>query len=572
MIASQFNNFFANVGPSLAQKITPPVNKSYRNYLFNAIECSFKFLHVDKESVVKVIQNLKPKGSFGSDRISNKLLKLIQNEISDALTLIFNQCVSQNIFPDALKVAKVIPLYKKSEEYILDNYRPVSILPSISKVYEKLLHKQINDYFNNNKLFYTSQYGFRQMHSTELAALELVDRILFDLDKGETPISIFLDLSKAFDTIDHEILIGKLQYYGFHESALNLVKSYLNDRSQFVEFGNVTSERAYISTGVPQGSVLGLLFFIIYANDICKASTLFKPIIYADDTTLTATLSTFQQENNSVQDVINKELCNICDWMKLNKLSLNCRKTKAMLFHMPQKSVFYPDLVLENGNIEFVEEFNFLGILLDKHISWKNHINLITKKISKTAGILNKLKHFLPIDVLLNIYNALIVPYLNYGALLWQKCANRLLVLQKKAIRAICNAKYNAHTGILFKSLGILRCTDICVLQCFKFCYKLENKLLPAYFTCGNVFVRHSSVHSYITRGLDNFALPRVSHDFAKNSPRYKLAKFFNEMTNEFKSKIHSHSMHGFKLYVKKSIINQYITDCNDPNCFSCRQ
>jgi hypothetical protein len=212
------------------------------------------------------------------------------------------------------------------------------------------------------------------MHSTELAAAELVDRIFMDLDKGETPISIFLDLSKAFDTIDHEILINKLQYYGFENSSLLLIRDYLCNRSQYVEYGNEASDFAGIRTGVPQGSVLGPLFFIIYMNDICKASTLFKPIIYADDTTLTATLNTFQNENYPVQDVINSELSNISDWMKLNKLSLSCPKTKAMIFHMPQKVINYPDLCIENVKNSFVDEFNFLGILLDKNLSWKNHI------------------------------------------------------------------------------------------------------------------------------------------------------------------------------------------------------
>jgi hypothetical protein len=264
-------------------------------------------------------------------------------------------------------------------------------------------------------------------------------------------------------------------------------------------------------------------------------------------------------------------LKNIGDWLKLNKLSLNCNKTKAMIFHMPQKTVYYPSLFLENVNIEFVNEFNFLGILFDKHLTWKCHINLIAKKISKTVGILSNLKNILPTSALMNIYNALILPYLNYSALLWQKGANRLLVLQKKAVRAISNVRYNAHTGIIFKTLGLLRCTDICVLQCFKFCYKLEHELLPEYFKHGDIFVRHSSIHSYGTRGTNNYSLPQINHEYAKTSIRYKIAAFFNQMKPEIKSKIYTHSMCGFKIYVKNYLFNQYGSDCNDPNCFSCR-
>lgn len=571
LIANNFNSFFTGLGPNLASKILSPSNKTYTDFLLQHVNSSFKFSHVNRDAVLKVIDGLKSKSSYGNDRISNKLLKIVKHELADALTLIFNQCISQNTFPYALKIAKVIPIYKKNEEYIMDNYRPVSVLPSISKVFEKLLYKQIYEYFCENDLLYTSQYGFRPMHSTELAALEFVDRILFDLDKGEIPISIFLDLSKAFDTIDHEILIRKLQFYGFEELSLQLVRSYLNDRQQYVEFGNVQSQCLRVTTGVPQGSVLGPLFFIIYVNDICKASGLFQPIIYADDTTLTATLSTFRKEDCSIDDTINKELNQICNWMKLNKLSLNCSKTKAMLFHMPQKTVQYPKLVIDNVDIDFVESFNFLGIVIDQNLSWIQHITLISKKISKCVGILNRLKHAVPSNILKNIYNALVLPYLNYGALLWHKCAGRLLVLQKKAIRAISNSKYNAHTGILFRNLGLLTCTDIGALQCFVFCFKLENNLLPKYFLECNIFIRHSAVHSYSTRGLENYALPVIKHEFAKCSIRYKIAIFFNEMTFEFKTKIYTHSINGFKVYVKKKIIEKYETVCIDPNCYSCR-
>jgi hypothetical protein len=570
LIADHFNKFFSNIGPTLARNIITPSNRSYKEFLTQETRFSFKFNQVSTEHVLKVIDGLKPKSSSGVDSISNKLLRNIKEELSEPLTLIFNQCISNNTFPDALKIAKVTPLHKKNDKNIFDNYRPVSVLTSISKVFEKLLHSQIYDYFNNNGLLYISQYGFRKLHSTDLAALEFIDRVIMDLDKGETPISIFLDLSKAFDTIDHEILIDKFKMYGFDTNSVNLVKSYLSGRQQYVTYENVSSDYAYIATGVPQGSVLGPLFFIIYINDICKASSLFKPVIYADDTSLTATLNTFRSENLGTQDMINRELYNICDWMKLNKLSLNCNKTKAMLFRMPQKQLEYPILNIDGVSIEFVSEFNFLGVIIDECISWKNHINLVAKKISKTIGILNKLKHFFPLNILLNIYNALILPYLNYGALLWHRCSNRLLVLQKRALRVISCSKYNAHTSSLFKNLGLLRCTDICTIQCYKFCYKLEKRLLPDYFS--GIFVKQSAIHSHSTRGHDKYTLPSIKHEFARNSIRYFATTAFNNMNEDIKSKIFLYTMNGFKQYVKRFLLNQYDTVCNIPNCFSCQR
>jgi hypothetical protein len=327
-IANHFNQYFTNIGPSLANDIVTSGENTFESYLNERHSSCFHFTHVTPEQVNKVIENLKPKTSRGKDNLSNKVLKQIKNEISECLTIIINQCFSKGIFPNSLKIAKVIPLYKKNQNYLFDNYRPVSILPSISKVFEKIMHTQIYDYLNENKLLYVSQYGFRALHSTELATLELINRITCELDKGQSPISIFIDLSKAFDTIDHNILIRKLKYYGFSTNSVNLVKDYLSNRRQYVEYDEINSHELNITTGVPQGSVLGPLFFIIYLNDLNKVNSSFTPIIYADDTTLLASLNQFHSDTNSLSVNINSELSKYSTWLKLNKLSLSCNKTQ----------------------------------------------------------------------------------------------------------------------------------------------------------------------------------------------------------------------------------------------------
>ena len=227
VIANKFNTFFTNIGPTLASQINVEGIQLYAGYLKHPCCNTFSFKPIDVSTTIKIIDNLNSKYSFGKDGMSNNLLKLIKNEICESVTLIINQSLTTGIFPNKLKIAKVIPLFKKGDIYTFDNYRPISLLPSISKIFERTIYDQIYNYFQNNELFYNSQYGFRKNHSTELATLEIIDRIIQEMDKYNTPINIYIDLSKAFDTIDHNILLCKLKYYGLNGAALDLCRNYL---------------------------------------------------------------------------------------------------------------------------------------------------------------------------------------------------------------------------------------------------------------------------------------------------------------------------------------------------------
>ena len=569
VISDEFNKYYTEVGIRLANSIEVPPGLTFQSYLADSVIQQFDFKLVNRNDVLAAIDSLNSKTSSGFDGLSTIMLKSVKYEVCDSLTLIINQSLTTGLFPEKLKIAKVIPLHKGDDKSDISNYRPISMLSSVSKVFERIIHDQLYQYFDSNKLFYHSQYGFRKQRSTELAALELVEYILTEMDKNETPINVYLDLSKAFDTLDHDILLHKLIHYGLKEKATDLLRNYLQNRTQFVAIDNISSAQMPLKVGVPQGSILGPLLFIIYVNDMTSATRAFHPIIYADDTTLAASLNSFVAGIEEPEVYLNDELQKVSNWMKANKLSINKRKTKAMVFHTPQRRILHPSIRIDNTDIEYVTQFNFLGIIIDKNLNWKAHKDMISKRISKFIGVINKLKNTIPQSALLHIYNSLVQSHLTYGMLLWGRKCNEIFTLQKKAIRAVTNAGFNSHTSALFKGLNILKFPDLCTLQEYKFCYKRMNNQLPEYFN-DLLPIAPVAVHSYGTRFGQHFRMPRIRHEFARMSICYRYISSLNNMPDNFRVKLTSHSYQGFKNYVKTMFIANYSILCDSPGCYIC--
>ena len=567
-IADAFNEYFVNIGPTLSKQISDVKEKSYKTFLLNKVSTSFNFELINVDILTKVIKSLKTKNSAGPDGISTKLLKYLSPALVKPLTLIINQSIISGIFPDRLKIAKVLPLYKKDDKFNVENYRPISLLSAISKLFERVVFNQLYAYFVKNKLFYPSQYGFRDKHSTEFAAVELVDRVMEQLDKGNCAISIFMDLSKAFDTLDHKILLQKLRYYGLQNTPLRWFDSYLTGRLQYVEVNGACSDSLPITTGVPQGSILGPLLFIIYMNDIPNSSSEVNFILYADDTSIFTSID-LSNIQNSVD--INNELHKVSTWLRCNKLSLNISKTKFMFFHHHKKNIRgkVPEIKINNTDIARVQNFNFLGININENLSWKSHCDFLAGKLSKVAGILNKLKNWVPYIILKTIYYSLFQSYINYGILLWGYECNRIFKLQKRAIRSITRAKYNAHTEPLFKLCAILKLNDLLKLNALKFYYKYCRRELPVYFN-SFIFLPQSQIHTYPTRHGNLVRTNSTRTFFAEKCLRNYLPLLINSISAALLDKIHTHSIQSFARHVKNSMFDKYEFECSIVNCYIC--
>ena len=404
---------------------------------------------------------------------------------------------------------------------------------------------RLKQYLEEHNLLYKSQYGFRENHSTKYAALELIDHISNNLDNGKVPFSIFLDLSKAFDTLDHTSPTQKLKHYGIKGCALKLLKNYLSNRKQYVELNNVKSEMCEIKTGVPQGSILGPLLFVIYVNDIYKASSILHAIIYADDTTLTANLEDFSAKTRKdLENKINSEINKINIWLKANCLSLNIHKSKFMLYYKPTKRVLIPVLKINNTEITSVDTFNFLGLLINKNLNWKPHVEKTAGKISKAIGVINRLKCVVPQNILVTLYNSLILSHINYCTLAWGYEHKRITKLQKKAIRIIHMARYSSHTDPLFKKIRSLKFKDLFELNILKFYYKLMNNNLPDYFLHLSKVTR-AQTHSYNTRFRNNVRQIQLRHKSRRKCLHYEIARIANNTPPNFLEKVYTHSYNG---------------------------
>ena len=431
-IANKFNEYFTNIGPNLARNIKNSSETNFKKYLTGNYKNSMFLAELELETVLK---NMDANKSPGYDNFSNKIIKLSATEIAKPLTHIFNLTFENGIIPEKLKLAIVTPIFKANENNKFENYRPISVLSCFSKLLEKLMYNRLINFTDKNQILSKHQYGFRKNRSTEFAIIELADKITKGIDQGQYTLGIFLDLSKAFDIINHRILIEKLEHYGIRGICLKWFKNYLENRKQTVKYNTIKSDEMIITSGVPQGSILGPILFLLYINDIQNCSRIVSIILFADDINICYSHTCLKKLNEIMQTEINK----ISDWLNTNILSLNTTKTKFMLFRSSKRKQRHNITIsINNEKIKQVKSTTFPGVVTDECLTWKDHIDLISKKIMKASSIISRIHHFTNLNALKLIYYALVYPYLIYGNLIWGSTyktrIQKLMNIQKKII------------------------------------------------------------------------------------------------------------------------------------------
>lgn len=483
---------------------------------------TFFMAPINAIEVVLMIQRLKSSNSTGHDEVSNNLLKKCKYEICDIVAYLINKSVENGVFPETLKLAKILPVFKKGDKNTYSNYRPISLLCSLSKLFELNMRDQIVAFFERQNLFSPSQHGFLKGRSTETALCEFTQNIVDSLDGKFKMGCIFVDFSRAFDCVNHELLLLKLCRWGIRGLPLELFKSYLNNRQQYVVINSTKSEKLSVEMGVPQGSILGPVLFLVYINDLLELlHTTFADIsviAYADDTNVLVKGKDYDRLTDLTEEVY---LC-IMNWTKKNMLALNVQKTVVMKFHIKNSNDEFS--IFNNNDDLYLRSTNavrFLGIMVDHRLHWDPQVDDLCGRLKKSCYALKFMSNFSNINMLLSLYYSTFNSHLRYGILCWGNCttANRVFILQKFAIRIIANLKYRQSCRQAFHDLGILTLVSLYIYEACIFVYKNKRS-----------FSENRVEHVYSTRFKTSLLPVQHRTTFYQKNFIYMGCKFFNSL------------------------------------------
>ena len=512
----------------------------------------FEFDEIYSDTVKKIINNLDASKATGLDEISAKLIKNAGDVILPSITKLMNLSLSTGTYPEEWKHSKILPLHKKGDVNAIKNYRPISILPVLSKILERIVHKQLHDYLVSNDVLSNAQFGFRPGHTTASALGALTDTWLRAIDDGQIVGALFVDLKRAFDTVDSSILLDKLKKIGLSSSAISWFRSYLTNRKQQVSIRQTLSNERYLSVGVPQGSILGPLLFLIYIDDVVQVLKQSNVIMYADDTTLYVVGSSY----NELQITLQHELNVLGNWIRTNKLQLNVDKTKLMIIGSKQKlnSCHDNDIsITYNGiEIEHCASFKCLGVVIDKHLLWHDHVNSVCRKIYAGLAMLKRIRPFVEDDTLKLLYSCLIQSQMDYCCEIWGDRFNthieRITKLQKRAARLILMCNIYTPSKDLFSRLRWQPFTQRIVYFRAVFVYKCLNNISARYYD--DYFHEISETHTINTRqsSRHDLAIPKYRTEYFTHSLSFLCPKLWNDLPVALRELT---SLSTFKLHLK---------------------
>ena len=513
-ICNNFNEYFTTIADKILKNNKTPILKTFERFLPDRNSKSFVFDPCTPNEVYLLVEQLNPHKGTGPNGIHTEILKLINHLICDTLSKIFNMCITSGKHPDKLKLAHALPIFKKGSRLLVSNYRPISLLSNLNKILEKIMHQRIYAFLEKYEILYELQFGFRAGYSTTHALIHMTETIRSALDSGSVTCGIFVDFQKAFDTVNHEILLKKLDHYGFRGVINNWFRSYLTDRKQKVVINGFESESKNLPHGVPQGSVLGPILFLIYINDLHRSIKHSTTYHFADDTNLLH----ISKDYKTLQRKVNYDLFSLHKWLTANKISLNEAKTELIYF---RKNGLAPTLNIKLHGKTLVpsKTVKYLGIFLDEFLSGEAQCSELIKKLNRANGMLAKARHYVPDLELKNIYHAIFSSHILYGSQVWTpkliSISDRISRLQKAAMRIMTFSEFRAHSEPLFKKLEILKFRDSIAVNNCLFVYDYFNKTLPISFT--NTFIRTDDLHEYSTRQASTGKI---------YIPRYKTTTF----------------------------------------------
>ena len=546
-ISNEFCNFFTNKPILIDQSISDSQNNYM--HLLSINPNSMSLFNTCNDEVKKALMSLRKNGDLYD--LSSRFLKLSCSFLAPFLTELFNLCVQNGKYPSSFKLSKVIPIYKnKGSIGNLNNYRPISIISNLSKIFEKLLNNRLFSFFHCQNLLSKNQFGFRKNSNTELAILSLMKRIIPALKDKKIIICIFLDFTACFDTVCRNILLKKLEKYGVRGVSLEFIKSYFTNRKHYVSYGGFNSRIMDQNIGVIQGSKNGPFFYDVYSNDmnsICNGQN----IMYADDTCLV-----FSGDNLDILTrQINERLKIIFDWCSFNRLLVNPSKSEFIIISR-RKLDSIPNLVIGSDNIRHVKSVKYLGIVIDDNMKFISHAHNLKSRLSAIVGISLKIKHFLDIHSSKKFYYAFTYSLISYCIVVWGGILNntqfgdKLFNLQKKIISNLFG-KFS-DGGCLFRKFRILKIFDIHKIFVAIYMFKAlsesdTNRLLN--------FELNYPTHNYSTRQRNNAILPFPHVRSIKISFHYQFIEIWNSIPSEIKQ---LNNFRRFKSKLMNHFINMY--------------